>query len=175
MSLDEIYEENCRGPSDIHVLLPTLYAYARKISHVTEFGVRSGCSTSAFLAARPKRFVAYDLFRSHEVDLLMEAAETPFVFHQANVLEVDIEPTDLLFIDTDHTFDQLDAELRRHASQVSHYIIMHDTVGFDTYDVYSGKEGLGRAWREFLQRESSWSIDFHDERSSGLTVLAKKG
>jgi hypothetical protein len=40
---------------------------------------------------------------------------------------VEIEPTDLLLIDTLHVYEQLQAELRRHAGQVRKYVVLPGT------------------------------------------------
>ena len=45
----ELYENSCRERSDINEHLPTLYEYACKCKHITEMGVRTGVSTTAFL------------------------------------------------------------------------------------------------------------------------------
>jgi hypothetical protein len=66
-------------------------------------GVREVVSTWAFLHAKPSRLVSYDLFTSSNISLAKQAAkeiEVDFTFIQANVLDVVIEETDLLFIDT---------------------------------------------------------------------------
>jgi hypothetical protein len=44
-----------------------------------------------------------------------------------NVLEVEIEETELLFIDTYHYYAQLKKELKLHAGKISRYIAFHDT------------------------------------------------
>jgi predicted O-methyltransferase YrrM len=101
-------------PSDINEHLDTLRGLARECSHVTEFGTRAGVSTTALLDARPKVLVSYDIDRLSVVAVLEEVARglrcTQFIFRQANVLEVEIEDTDLLFIDTWHVYDQLKEE-----------------------------------------------------------------
>jgi hypothetical protein len=49
---------------------------------------------------------------------------------QYDSAKVDIEPTDLLFIDSKHTNKHLRAELSRHKDKVRKYIIFHDTTLF---------------------------------------------
>ena len=72
--IDEIYAKFCNTKSDINEHLPTLSAYA-KDRVVTEFGVRKGLSTIAFLAGRPKKLISYDI-NIKRFDLgIMEAAE----------------------------------------------------------------------------------------------------
>lgn len=58
--LKEEYTKACGTVSDIYQHLPILYKYAKKCTHVTEMGSRTGVSTRAFLYANPDRFVSYD-------------------------------------------------------------------------------------------------------------------
>lgn len=133
--------------------LPILYDYAKMCDHVTEFGINQCISTWAFLKARPKKLVSVDKdlhknpIKPCREDLhwtwtenkwLLSAIEIAkrdninFEVIEANTLTCDIEPTDLLFIDTTHTYDHLYAELERHKNKVSRYIIFHDTKLFKT-------------------------------------------
>lgn len=98
---------------------------------ITEMGTRGGVSTRAWLYAQPEKLVCYDLRKLPIVDLLERVAgKTDFQFHEADVLEIDIEETDLLFIDTWHVYEQLQAELAKHASKARKYIVLHDTTTF---------------------------------------------
>src|SRR5688572_18314811 len=129
-TIEELYQRAALNYSDISEHIPTLFRLGRMVNHITEFGTRWGVSTAAFLRAAPRRFVAYDIARFPEVDVLVAAAEQAgldFEFRLESVLETTIEPTELLFIDTLHTYDQLLAELERHAESVSTFIAMHDT------------------------------------------------
>ena len=76
-------------------------------------GTRTGVSTRAFLAA-DVTLRAYDLFLDEYVSKLFELAQKEgkdAKYIGANVLETEIDETDLLFIDTWHCYDQLYAEL----------------------------------------------------------------
>src|SRR4029078_1132257 len=50
-----------------------------------------------------------------------------FKFICANDMDIDIEPTELLFIDSLHTYCHLSYELEKFSPQVSKYIALHDT------------------------------------------------
>src|SRR5205085_2957781 len=118
-------------PSDIHEHCPTLLALARECRHVTEMGTRTGNSTTAFLFAQPDKLVCYDLQEYRQIDRLRAlAGRTEFVFHRADVLQISIEETDLLFIDTWHVYEQLKEEFRLHADKARKYIVLHDTSTF---------------------------------------------
>ena len=129
----------------------------------------------------PKNVVSYDIEIRAPVDVLGRAAgeaRVNFRFVHANVLKVAIEPTDFLFIDTIHTFDQLNAELRLHAGNVHHYIAIHDTSVFgDRGGGESGdadastKIGIRPAISTFLRTHAAWKLFLYFTNNNGLTVL----
>ena len=185
--IKKIYREECKKQSDINEHLPTLRRYAQGCRHVTEFGARDVVSTWALLAGFPGKVIAYDLFRSPNVELaarLARKARIDFSFIQGNILELEIEPTDLLFIDTFHEYNQLKSELHLHAGKVRKFIILHDTTLFevkaedkiiaDKYGVknYSGK-GLWLAVEEFLKADVRWAIKKRYTNNNGLTILER--
>jgi hypothetical protein len=179
-------------PSDINEHLPTIYEYAKKCDHVTEMGVRWVSSSWALLRANPKKIVSYDIVRDPNVQQLVDAsAEYGINFHfiEQDVLKADIEETDMLFIDTWHTYKQLFAELNMHAVKVKKYILFHDTVSYalvdeGTYDclseialdMKSEKQGLVAAINDFLTTEKGkqWEIERVYSNNNGLTIMRNK-
>ena len=120
--IESFYNSLSAHPSDINEHLPTLKKYAEMCDHVTEMGVRYVVSTIALVYGKPKTLVSIDLFHpSHYGDMgrlnqVQEYAKNnniDFKFVLGNTLEIDIEPTDLLFIDTLHKYGQLKKELER--------------------------------------------------------------
>lgn len=176
-AIERQYLHHCITWSDIHEHLPTLRTYASMSPVVTEMGVREVCSTWALLAALPSKLTCYDTYRHSNVDKvagLASETNTQFSFIQADVLTVDIEPTDLLFIDTYHVYRQLKAELARHADNVRSWIILHDT---ETYGETGedGGPGLLPAIREFLSTSPMWRLHEVFTNNNGLTVLKRIG
>lgn len=145
-------------PSDINEHLPTLRMLASLCSTVTEFGVRSGVSTQAFLATDA-------VLTSYDIDPQPFPFFPPNKFIQASTLDIEIEQTDLLFIDTDHSYKQLSQELALHHAKVNCFIVLHDTT---TY----GKE-LIPAIHEFLSKNTEWYLLAQYLNNNGLTVLTK--
>jgi hypothetical protein len=95
------------------------------------------------------------------------------MFQQADVLAVDIEETDLLFIDTLHVYEQLQEELRLHAGKVRRYIVLHDTMTFGERGEVQGRLGLRPAVEEFLAQGTFYVKDRY-ENNNGLTVLERR-
>lgn len=169
ISIEDIYNSKVSEPSDINEHLPVLRRYAEKCSHVTEFGVRWIVSTWALLAARPKVLVSYDALspnrfgkRIEDVYEVAKEIGVTFSFILADVRIVTIDQTDMLFIDTDHTYEQLHTELWKHSARVRKYILMHDT--FPDSD-------MTRAINEFLSEFNQWKLLERFTKNNGLTIL----
>lgn len=176
-NLESIYAQCKAHPCDVNEIFPVLRGYAEKCAHVTEFGVRGVMTTWAFLAARPKRMISYDIEYDGNIEGAKKEAALagiPFEFRLEDVLKADIEPTDLLFIDTQHTYAQLKAELARHAEKVAKYIAIHDTF---TFGVIGSDGGLGEtvAISEFVVAHPEWCVKEVITHSNGLTVLERIG
>jgi hypothetical protein len=199
------YLHNC--PSDINEHFPTLIKYGSQCDHITEMGVRWITSTWAFLGCAPKNGLTSidiknpDLWdkggegenisiiqrgwnKISDVYQMAEEYGLKFKFIEANVLNIDIEETDLLFLDTWHAYKQLKSELELHASKVKKYIIFHDTTTFAFQDEIS-YESLGEEWvgdgkgiwlaiEEFLESNNEWKIIEKFTNNNGLTVIKKQ-
>lgn len=160
---------------DIREHLPRLKALAQGKKHVTEFGVRHGFgSTAAFLAARPGRVTSYDIQPCLNRDLFEAAAETPWVFQLGSSLDVEIEETDVLFIDTLHTYTQLTKELDLHHGSVRKHIALHDTDFFGYQGEDGSHPGLYDAAIEFLLKHpGEWKMLEHHRNCNGLMILER--
>jgi tetratricopeptide (TPR) repeat protein len=170
-TLARLYEAACRTPSDINEHLPILYELASRCRHVTELGSRTGVSTTALLFAQPDTLVCYDLKKYPEIERLRAlAGRTCFRFHKVDVLQTDIEETDLLFIDTRHDYEQLREELRRHGGKARRYIVLHDTTTFGEQGETPGHRGLWPAVEEFLA-EGTFRLTERYVNNNGLTAL----
>lgn len=195
-TLSELYEIHCATPSDINEHLPTLKQYASGCYSVTEFGVRWVCSTYGLMAGIPRKLTSYDVNPVDEKKLailnnLSVDNNIDFTFVQKNVLTTKIEETDLLFIDTLHSYKQLKLELFLHADKVKSYIILHDTVSFGNrnegnvdgsvlsgdvkylYDNLQDKQGLLPALQEFIGISANWVIHEQHTNNNGLTILKR--
>jgi hypothetical protein len=178
--MNELYNEfleACKRPSDINQHLPLLHGIANLCKSVTEFGVRDGQSTRALLTSKALKVRSYDLYLDPNVLNLFTIAKTyvdrDASYIQGNSLLVDIDQTDLLFIDTDHRYSQLKLELEKHHSKVNKYIAFHDTHTYGTK--CHDNKGLLPAILEFLRDHREWSVNYHTTENNGFTVLEKTG
>jgi CRISPR/Cas system CMR-associated protein Cmr5 small subunit len=178
--LENIIYQLKNTPTDINEHIETLVKYASQCDHVTEMGVRGIFSTWAFVASKPKKIISYDLYNPskyggniNNVYTLAKKYNIEFEFHEANVRDIKIENTDLLFIDTWHVYEQLKIELKLHAPKTNKYIIMHDTTLFGEKGEGKNNKGLWLAIEEFLVENPQWQILEKFTHNNGLTVLKK--
>jgi len=173
-----LMKTSMHGPlySDTALDLWLLYEFAGRVQHITEFGVRAGVSTSAFMAAQPDFLRSYDIEPCPNYNTLRMAADrTDWKFVLQSSLEADIEPTDLLFIDSLHTYAQLRAELEQHHEKVSTYIMLHDTISCGTKDEFGNEPGLLAAYRDFVEANPQWQLYLASMAQNGLTILKRRG
>jgi predicted O-methyltransferase YrrM len=189
-TIEEIFNKFKNRPSDINEHLVTLYLLAKDCEHITEMGSRYGLSTFSILAAKRPKFIAYDLNINNNIQIAINKAKKEninFEFIQKNVLDVDIEQTDMLFIDTWHRYDQLREELQLHSGKVNKYIVLHDTTSYGYSDepnwgTYVDLKylptnkvvGLWSAIEEFIEQNHNWEIFVRYTHNNGLTILRKK-
>lgn len=186
--IDQEYVAELKTKSDINEHLHDLSELAERCTHVTEMGSRFGSSTKAFLN-NPVSLRAYDL-EIHEplMNLFKMARKVgkDVEYIKGNTLEVMIEETDLLFIDTWHSQAQLRAELKLHAGAVRKYLAFHDTHTYGVRDEQAdwaknpdrkamAGQGLLPAIIDFVISNPEWQFKKHKSNNNGLTILERRG
>src|SRR3990167_1822198 len=162
--IEEKYKQLCETPSDINEHLPTLKKYASLCDTIIELGVRDIVSTYGLLAGHPLWVGSIDIISPIEV--LKEIAKQEGIdwdFVKASSLDIRFRRTDLLFIDTIHSYEQLSQELKLHSPHTTKYIILHDT----------NFPEMKRAIDEFLVGNMDWKIKEVFENNNGLTILQR--
>ncbi len=132
MSMLDVYEQRCAEDSDISQHLPRLFAEASIDNvKVIELGVRTGNSTSAFLAAAEE----YD---GHVWSVDIEQPDvtwgdhpqwTLFIGHDITIADQLPNDADVVFIDSSHDYTHTLAELKVYLPKVKPggVILLHDT------------------------------------------------
>ncbi|HVW99415.1 MAG TPA: hypothetical protein VHA52_03100 [Candidatus Babeliaceae bacterium] len=200
LELREQYHIHYYRPSDIHEHLPVFRKYAQECSSIVELGVRNIVSTWGFLlglaeSPHPQRsYIGVDIGRA-TADILALAHRLTtengisFQFWEKNDMDIEIAETDLLMVDTLHTYAHLTYELEKFSPKIRSYIIIHDTSHtFEYRDClsYTGdyseyppsidrsKHGLWPAVVDFLHRHPEWSLHERHLNNNGLTVLKRR-
>ena len=173
--LEEIYKLRSKSGCT-STMLHIFKEYASKCDHITEFGFGSGHGASGFLMGKPKKYITYDL---HLQDVWKEykemlEADTDFIAIQADTGNMPmIEATDLLWIDTLHTYTHLKKELTLHGNQARKWIIMHDTKLYGERGPEGTRPGLRQALEEFVEENPHWKIKEIITTGPGLTILER--
>lgn len=162
--------------SDIREHLGLLHGLAMQCKVVVELGFRTGVSTTALLASGAK-VTSYDLdpaCKRHVIPLANEYPST-FSFKVRNSRTVSIPECDMLFIDTDHTYETTKVELLAHHRSVKKWVVLHDTNTFRRKDRPPGKgPGIMTAVDEFLTEYCFvWKLILYLPNCNGITVLEK--
>jgi hypothetical protein len=170
------YQRAKKTPSDINQNLPILYELAKECETIIEMGVRTGVSTRAFLNTDAS-LISIDIEKNTTVEELFALADTSGKSCQyiiGDVLNMEIPETDLLFIDTLHTYGQLIQELKLHGNKAKKYLIFHDTHTFGVLGEHGiDKKGLIPAIIEFTIANPHWGFYIHKTNNNGLTVLKR--
>jgi len=159
---------------DIEEHMGTLLEYACECQTIVELGTRKLVSTWAFLHSYPEKLTCVDVVHPSEygpegrenLQVAIEECENngiDFEFILADDLTIELPEVDMIFIDTDHTYDQLDKELKLHGNKAKKYLIFHDT----------NQEDMVSAIYEFLERENNWKVIEHFYNNNGLMILEK--
>jgi len=193
IDLEEQINKIHQTPSDINEHIPIMLKYGQECDHITEMGVRGVLSTWAWLACAPKnKFIAYDLQDPSkwggDIQSVKDTAKSygiNFEFVESDVLNIDIKPTDLLFIDTWHHYNQLKVELERHSGKVKKYICFHDTTSYEHHsepttsensfnDKLDWNKGLWDAITEFLEENKDiWKLKERFTNNNGFTIIER--
>lgn len=162
--------------SDINEHLPTFVELVRTLDaqHVIELGTRSGISTVGWLyglAETGGHLTSIDLSPRPEID-----DYDRWTFIQGDDMDEAIvstlEPAEIVFIDTSHTYEHTVAELERyrHLVKPGGVIVLHDTENRIPLDaplrpLYPVK----RAIKEFVETHGlTW---FNYQNNNGLGII----
>jgi cephalosporin hydroxylase len=201
--LDSYYKNTCEKSCDIQPYQSLLSEFAQECNHVTEMGIGPvqyglnstwcllhGLSKSQYENS-DKKYISIDWDDANtniiHAEEISKSIGIDFKFIVANSIEIEIEKTELLFIDTDHRYQHLMKELKLHSPNVSKYIIMHDTSGKYAHwedwphdhenrgELKNSPEkyGLWPCVVDFLKENNEWSLLIRGENGNGMTVLQR--
>lgn len=189
--LEVLYAERKSSTDQMAGHMDTLRYLAAECDTATEFGVRRANSTVALLCGVKCWLRSYDIEAMEKYHPLIEritaAAGPKWIFDLTDSREAIVLDTDMLVIDSVHTFDQCKAELDRHADKVSKYLVFHDTIsngsvgqvqkfgkGWSTFEADPQILGIRPAIDDLMIRDPSWFIKMSLTHHQGLLVLERR-
>jgi cephalosporin hydroxylase len=174
MDFEKQFLEACVKPNDMNEHLPWISEITAQCTHATELGVGRGTSTKGFLR-HDITLHSYEMDpQPGTVEFFEEAKNSGrnATLHIADTRKVEIEPTEVMLVDSRHTYDQVKTELELHAKNVSKYIFFHDTEAFALVGE-DNEEGIWLAIEEFLQSHPEWQIVERRTNCSGMTLIKR--
>ena len=199
--LRQQYEIARVTPSDIHEHLGLLRLLAHQCASAVEIGVKGMGSTWGILkglsedTSEPRSYLGIDT-GPHPAAVLRYAKKVAeecgiaFDVLQVSELNADIGTTDLLFINSFHTYTHLMYELETFSPKVAKFIALPYTNIPSAYfndPAYLGdysefpclydplKRGIWLAMEDFLKRHREWALYERRFNNNGFTVLRRVG
>jgi hypothetical protein len=175
----EEYEKFHNTPSDLNEHMPVLHNLALECNSIVEFGVGYGKSTRAFMYALTETLGtlnSYDIILHDGVEEMFDNANRDglsALYHSQSTLECDIKETDLLFVDSHHTYTQVKGELERHGDKIKKFIAFHDTQLYGISGQDPGTVGIMPAINEWMDSHPQWKIKQEYYNNNGLLVVER--
>jgi hypothetical protein len=175
----EIFQKHAESNKQLYTVL----RFACRCDSVTALTMNAYETASAFLSAKSAKIRVLNIGPVEESDSgvygrIANELAVDFKMHQ---LKEDLEPTDLLYIDTPAEGNYRAMELGKYAPYVKKYIILPNTIKFALQPSPQIKLaddmkpiGLVFGVNHFLQTNDNWFILEHDDLDPGMTVLVNK-
>lgn len=149
----------------------SLTFYGKQCDHITEIGIGGGKSGTTWLYCKPKKLVGIDNRHTEVVKKLAEQVNIEYELITNNSKKIEIEQTDLLFLEGNHPMLHVLEELRIHSPKVKKYIIGNDInaeeeAGFTGYEVEA-------AFIKFLIGNKKWKLVDRIYVGSGLIIIKR--
>lgn len=195
-AIERLYREYLVDGNSIAAHMPTLRDLAYGCRTVVELGCQFGKGATALLLGctddgNDGVLHSVDLHATGQARELVARAGGCMIFHECDTRTAPIPPCDMMFVDSFHSFAQVDAELKAHASKVRKYIAFHDTITFGTIAAADDrgnfsmtqnrgqmipleKLGVLPAVVDLLMRDPSWQVIRNDKHGHGLIVLERR-
>jgi hypothetical protein len=174
MDYEKEYQDACVRPSDMHEHLPWISELTSECKHATELGIGYAQSTRGFLR-QDVEMHSYDINIYPETQAYFDAAIAGgrrVTLHVEDTRTATIAPTDIMLVDSYHSYEQVKIELERHAGSVSKYIMFHDTTLFGDFG-QGGEKGVWPAVQEFLESHPEWQLVERRTNCNGMTLIKR--
>ena len=197
--LGRLYNRSRSESSPIYQHVSRLKELAKECQSVVEIGLYDMTSSWGILRGLSEShspspsYLGIDIRIPEEQRIekavqICESLGIQFKFVNDNDLDIEIEPADMIFIDSLHTYCHLTYELEKFSPMAKKYIAMHDTSepwGIDDDHDYRGdyseyppeidrsKRGLWPAVTDFLAKHPEWSLLERRLNCHGFTVLKR--
>lgn len=180
MDFEKEYQKVCETKSDINEHLPWMSEIITKhnCKSVVEFGVGYAVSTRAFMR-HDIQLNCYEIVLQSGVKDYFNTARKfgrNINLHLENTTShlTRIPETDILLIDSYHSYDHVMVELKYHAHKVKKYIFFHDTTKFAHRGEGGEPRGVWDAVEQFLSLNTEWELIERRTNNNGMTLIGRK-
>jgi len=169
----ERFEEIKKNSSDINELVEDIFNHTKGCNIAVSLGIMKGDAAFALLlgcqhhisidsnASRDTLNFLNDYFGSKSSSIIQNTYDP-----------IDLEEFDVLFVDSAHTADCVEKELKTHAYKVNKFIIFHDTHTFGDVGE-DGGEGIKKPIYDFLSKNQEWKIIYEINHNNGMIIIGK--
>jgi len=174
MNFEEEYQEACIRQTDMNEHLPWISELTSECSHATELGIGYAQSTRGFLR-QDIEMHSYDIHIYPETQAYFDAAKAGgrnVTLHVEDTRTATIAPTDIMLVDSYHSYEQVRIELALHSSKVKKYIMFHDTTLYGDVG-QGGEKGVWPAVEEFLSEHPEWQLVERRTNCNGMTLIKR--
>lgn len=176
--LDEMYNTVCRTSGPLSKHCPKIYEIAKKCHHITELAIKTDEVAISILATKPSKFHIYRENKAplEEIKKKIEKIvpkNTELKLYLGQSLDLQIELTDMLVINTFHAATRLKTELLKHAGNVNRYIVFPSIYAFAKRGEDGSVPGPVDAILDFIKENPEWSICYKTKRSSGIIIIER--
>ena len=167
------FEEIKRNGSDINEHVETIFNFTKGCNVAVSLGIGRGDAAFSLLLSC-QHHISIDPNPSRDtLNFLNDyfGPKSSSIIQSTSDL-IEIDDFDVLFVDSVHTADCVEKELKTHANKVNKFIIFHDTHIFGDVGEDNG-EGIKKPIYEFLSNNQEWKIVYNENHNNGLMILAK--
>ena len=184
MPFEREYQDACAGKygSDMVEHLSWISEIASKGDSACELGVGRGESTRALLR-HDIEIHSYEIKpQAGCIEWFEEARKLGrnITLHLESSRVARIKPTDFLFLDSYHSYEQVRIELALHSPKTKKYMMFHDTTLFANNDqneedlILPGPPpGIWPAIEEFLEDNPQWTLVERRQNNNGMALLER--
>jgi len=148
--------------------MPAIRYFASQSRVIVELGMNGGNSSRGLISGRPEIFITCDIkaqATSTHLKNLCNANKIDFTFFLKKSIEIEIPNSDLLFVDSNHSYGNVIKELTLHAPKINKFILFHDTD-------FGGVTG---AINQYFDKNREWHLVYETKVDHGLSVYQKNG
>lgn len=146
-----------------------------KVSRVAECGVFQGWSTALFMTCEIESLCSYEIDFQHIAPLFLTfmqvKGDIDWSLTAHNSVSEPINPADLVFLDTVHTYEFVKQEIALQAPRASKFVAVHDA----NYPIDNTHKKVRDAVVEYAEKSNGiWRVVLDSKHDTGFIVIERQ-